>query len=443
MYRDFLAAIAERPRARDEPRARDRRSAADGPRVREPSTDGVMRTERYDIVIIGSGAGGGTMAHALADSPARDPHPRARRLRPAGRRELEPRRGLEAPALPDDGALARRARPGIPSVHALLRRRQHQVLGQRAVPPAPRGLSGRSSTWTASRPAWPIDYDTLAPYYDRAERLYHVHGEQGIDPTEPPRGPFPYRAVPHAAAMATIVEQLRAQGLHPSPLPLGIRDGCVLCNTCNSFPCKIHAKSDADVCCVRPATRAAERDAVDQRVARRLLTEPGRRQGRGRRSRAQRRDGARRGVARRRVVRRGQLGGAAAAIGERQASERAREFVGPRRPPLHGAPGDDDAGVSSVPEERHGVSEDRRDQRFLFARAEHDVSARPDPVAGPHARRDGADGGAADAAVGRTNAWVARGVDWLAMSEDLPRRGQPRHARRRTAGFGCTTGRTT
>jgi choline dehydrogenase-like flavoprotein len=49
-------------------------------------------------------------------------------------------------------------------------------------------LDGRS-------PAWPIDYDTLAPYYDRAERLYHVHGQSGVVPTEPGRGPFPFAPI--------------------------------------------------------------------------------------------------------------------------------------------------------------------------------------------------------------------------------------------------------
>ena len=170
-------------------------------------------------------------------------------------------------------------------------------------------------------------------------------------------------------AMAAIVEQLRAQGLHPSPLPLGLRDGCVLCNTCNSFACKVHAKSEADVCCVRPALERPNVDALDQRVR-----APADHRTRPATVEAveverERRDGSRRGVARRRVVRRGELGGAAAAIGERQAPERAREFVGARRPPLHGAPRDDDAGVPSVPEERDGVPEDRRDQRLLFSRA--------------------------------------------------------------------------
>ena len=113
-------------------------------------------------------------------------------------------------------------------------------------------------------PAWPIDYATLAPYYERAERLYQVHGEAGLDPTEPPRGPYPHPPIPHAPEIAGIVDRLRALGLHPSPLPLGLirpgeADGCILCDTCNSFPCRLHAKSEAEVCCVRPA---AENDNV-------------------------------------------------------------------------------------------------------------------------------------------------------------------------------------
>ena len=79
------------------------------------------------------------------------------------------------------------------------------------------------------------------------------------------------------------------------------------------------------------------------------------------------------------------------------------EFVGARRPPLHGAPRDHDAGVSSVSKKRHGFPEDRRHQRFLFSRAAHALSARADSIAGPHARRDGTDRGTAGAAVVRTN----------------------------------------
>ncbi|MDQ3171559.1 MAG: GMC family oxidoreductase [Acidobacteriota bacterium] len=127
-------------------------------------------------------------------------------------------------------------------------------------------------------PAWPIDYETLAPWYDRAETMYHVHGDAGGDPTEPPRPPFPHAPIPHAAGMADIVEALERQGLHPSHLPLGLirpgeAGGCQLCNTCNSFPCRIQAKSDADVCGVRPALEHANVELWTGAKALRLVTD--------------------------------------------------------------------------------------------------------------------------------------------------------------------------
>ena len=127
-------------------------------------------------------------------------------------------------------------------------------------------------------PAWPIDYATLAPYYDRAERLYHVRGAHGMDPTEPPRGAFPFQHVPHAEGMEVIVRRLREMGLHPSPLPLGLQrpgeaDGCQLCNTCNSFACKVHAKSEADVICVRPAIRRSNVTLWTNACVRKLITD--------------------------------------------------------------------------------------------------------------------------------------------------------------------------
>ena len=230
-----------------------------------------MTTAHYDVVILGSGAGGGTMAYALADSSARilivergdfvpqeddnwNPEAVWKHLRyQTGERWL------------DD-----RGRPFRPYTHYnvggntkfwgsvlyRLRREDFQAVEH---------MEGVS-------PAWPIDYDTLAPYYDRAERLYHVHGEAGVDPTEPPRTPYPLDAVAHSEGIAEIVEQLRQQGLHPSPLPLGIRDGCILCNTCNSFACKVHAKSEADVCCVRPALDRPNVDLWTNAYAHRLVT---------------------------------------------------------------------------------------------------------------------------------------------------------------------------
>ena len=126
-------------------------------------------------------------------------------------------------------------------------------------------------------PEWPIDYETLAPFYERAERLYQVHGAVGADPTEPPRGPYPHAPIPHSEEMAEIVEQLREQGLHPSPLPLGLVDpgqagGCILCDTCNSFPCRLGAKSDAETCCLAPLALASHVTVWTDARAERLIT---------------------------------------------------------------------------------------------------------------------------------------------------------------------------
>ncbi|MBP8272913.1 MAG: GMC family oxidoreductase, partial [Acidobacteria bacterium] len=194
-------------------------------------------TTHFDIIIVGSGAGGGTMARALADS---------------GARILVLERGEAVPQEPENWDPA-----------AVWRDRRYQTTerwlddrGEAFAPYTHYNVGGNTKFWGSVlyrlrredfqslqlmdgvSPAWPIDYETLAPYYDRAEALYSVHGSVGDDPTDPPRGPFPHAPVPHAAGMSRIVDQLKGMGLHPSSLPLGVigpgdTGGCRLCNTCN------------------------------------------------------------------------------------------------------------------------------------------------------------------------------------------------------------------
>jgi choline dehydrogenase-like flavoprotein len=232
----------------------------------------------YDVIIIGSGAGGGTMARALATSSAR---------------VLVLERGTPVPQEPDNW------NPEAVWKHLRYRATERWLDGQgeEFLPYTHYGVGGNTKFWGSvlyrlrredfqaiehmdgESPAWPIDYDTLEPFYERAERLYHVHGRCGDDPTEPSRGPFPYAPIPHAAQMATIVDGLRRQGLHPSHLPLGLirpgePDGCVLCSTCNSFPCRIHAKSDAEVCGIEPALACANVELWTNARALRLISDP-------------------------------------------------------------------------------------------------------------------------------------------------------------------------
>jgi choline dehydrogenase-like flavoprotein len=233
--------------------------------------------ERYDVIVIGSGAGGGTLAHALA---------------PTGARILLIERGDFVPQEAENW-----------SPDAVWRKLRYRTAEQwldrdgRAFRPYTHyNVGGNTKFWGAVlyrlrredfhavqhadgvSPEWPIDYDTLAPYYDRAERLFRVRGAIGEDPTEPPHGPYPFPPIPHAPGMARIAERLRAQGLHPSPLPLGIMNpgdpnGCRLCSTCNSFVCQVHAKSDADVIAVRPAIQHPNVTLWTNACALRLVTD--------------------------------------------------------------------------------------------------------------------------------------------------------------------------
>ena len=194
-------------------------------------------TNTFDIIVIGSGAGGGTMARALAG---------------CGARILVLERG---------DFIAKEDHNWNPdSVWKQLRYRTTETwldeAGDAFRPYTHYCVGGNTKFWGTVlyrlrredfkaiehvggiSPAWPIDYEALEPYYDRAEQIYNVHGQHGIDPTEPARGPYPFPPVPHSAVVQRIVDQLQQQGLHPSPLPLGLLEGCVLCNTCNSFrPC--------------------------------------------------------------------------------------------------------------------------------------------------------------------------------------------------------------
>lgn len=173
--------------------------------------------EHFDIIIIGSGAGGGTIAHALSSTPARIlilergdfiPQEDANWNPEAVWRDLRYRAA--------ERWVDERGRMFLPYTHYCvggntkfwgsvlyrLRREDFQALEH---------VDGVS-------PAWPINYDTLAPYYDCAERLYHVHGQHGVDPTEAPRTPYPCPPVPDAPRMAEISARLRGAGLHPSTL---------------------------------------------------------------------------------------------------------------------------------------------------------------------------------------------------------------------------------
>ena len=381
-------------------------------------------TERFDIIIIGTGAGGGTMLHALAQTGARilviergdfvpqeeqnwSPEEVWKHLRYRSAERWLDEHGREF--LPYTHYCVGGNTKFWGSVLYRLRREDFQAIEH---------MDGVS-------PAWPIDYDTLAPYYERAERLYQVHGQHGIDPTEAPRGPFPFAAVPHSTVMARIVDRLREQGLHPSPLPLGLiqpgePNGCVLCSTCNSFPCKLHAKSEADVCCVRPALACSNVTLWTNARALRILTGPD-----GRRAEAVEVD--RRGVIERVdgslvIISCGAINSAtlllASACDAHPAGLANSSGLVGRRYMAH---------LATMMQGFHPFR--TNDTVFQKTVAVNDFYWRGPATRFPlgHIQSQGRTHGVMAQTVvpwiplRAYETWVARGVDWLAMSEDLPR----------------------
>src|SRR5579863_2392569 len=223
----------------------------------------VAMAERYDVIIIGSGAGGGTLAHRLAPSGKKililergDWLPREAENWSveavfAGNRYVSP----EVWRLPDGASFQ-------PQVHycvggatklfgaALFRLRKEDF--------------GETQHHDGVSPAWPIAYDELEQYYTEAEKLYHVHGERGRDPTEPPASaPYPAPPLSHEPRIQKLSDDLAAAGYHPFPAPAAVmmneadmaNSRCIRCQTCDGFPCLVHAKSDAEVIAVRPALK--------------------------------------------------------------------------------------------------------------------------------------------------------------------------------------------
>src|SRR5262249_47304258 len=131
-------------------------------------------------------------------------------------------------------------------------------------------------------PAWPISYDELEPYYTQAENLYQVHGTRGEDPTEPPAGnAYPWPAVSHEERIHQLSEDFRVSGLNPFHTPLGVMldegnprvSPCIRCNTCDGFPCLVHAKSDAQVLCIDPALQYPNVTLLTNALVKRLETD--------------------------------------------------------------------------------------------------------------------------------------------------------------------------
>ena len=237
---------------------------------------------RYDVAIIGTGAGGGTLLHALA---------------PTGKRILVLERGGYVPREKANWSTRAVSLEGRYQTKEVWHDRDGQALHPHtnyyvggntkfygaALFRMREADFGELKHWGGISPAWPIDYAELEPYYTAAERLYHVHGERGEDPTDPPAGaPYPHPAVSHEPRIQQLHDDLAAVGLRPFHVPLGVMldegsphtSRCIRCETCDGHPCLLSAKSDAQVVCVDPALRYPNVTMLTGAYVERLETGP-------------------------------------------------------------------------------------------------------------------------------------------------------------------------
>ncbi len=236
--------------------------------------------QHYDIIIIGTGAGGGTLVHSLKDS---------------GKNILVLERGSFLP----------REKQNWDTVEVFQKERYHttevwKTEGDKDLHPGTGyWVGGNTKVYGAAlfrlrekdfektqhaggiSPEWIVKYNDFEPYYTEAEKLYDVHGKAGIDPTEPTRSSdFPYAHVSNEPAIQELEEDLIKAGHKPFPIPMGIKLNeqdpknsiCIRCNTCDGFPCLVHAKADAEVNAVRPSLNNANVTLLTEAKVTRLIT---------------------------------------------------------------------------------------------------------------------------------------------------------------------------
>ncbi|HEV2730219.1 MAG TPA: GMC family oxidoreductase [Terriglobales bacterium] len=241
----------------------------------------MSRESQFDVIIIGTGAGGGTLAYHLA---------------PSGKRVLILERGDYVAREKDNW------NPQAVNVDARYNTKEQwrDSAGKELHPHTNYYVGGNTKFYGAAlfrlrqqdfgeirhhggiSPAWPISYDELEPYYSQAEHLYQVHGNRGEDPTEPSAAKaYPWPAVSHEPRIQHLAEDFAASGLKPFHTPLGVMldeknprlSPCIRCNTCDGFPCLVQAKSDAQVLCIDPALQHPNVTLLTNALVKRLETD--------------------------------------------------------------------------------------------------------------------------------------------------------------------------
>jgi choline dehydrogenase-like flavoprotein len=238
--------------------------------------DSIIET---DILIVGSGMGGGTLSWALRNS---------------GRQVLVAERGDFLPREPEnsqptamyldkrytnaeewyDGSTGKAFRPGV----------YYWVGGNTkfygaCLPRFRREDFEETAHFDGTSRAWPFRYDTLEPFYAQAEDLFQVHGNLGEDPTEPSHSRnYPSPALEHEPTIERFAASLRKQGLHPFHMPNGMNLNSMEERRADTIsdgaPSESGVKSEAENRALRPALQSDNVNLLVNAKVTKLITNP-------------------------------------------------------------------------------------------------------------------------------------------------------------------------
>ena len=330
-------------------------------------------TEHYDVIIIGSGAGGGTLAHTLAGSGKSILLLERGDFLPREMDNWDPRPVfVDGKYISTDTWFDDTGKPFQPQVHYFVGGAT-KMYGAALYRLRPADF-GEIKHVDGISPAWPLGYDDFEPWYSRAEQMYQVHGNGGEDPTEGPRSePYPWPAVSHEPRIQQIHDGLAKGGWHPFHAPCGImldeadrpRQHLHPLHLVRRLPVpgarQVRRRGDRGPAAAGPAQRHAGHRGRGDQAGDRPLRPDGHRGGRG--------TGRRPGGLHRRhrgcLRRRGQQRQDAAQLGQRRPPDRAGERVGPGRAQLH-VPQLQGGRGPGQRAQRHGLPEDAGDQRLLL-----------------------------------------------------------------------------
>ena len=236
----------------------------------------------YDIIIIGTGSGGSTMAYKLASTGKKILVLERGGFIPKEKQNWDPHEVVTAGRYrTTEQWYDNNDKPFKPFIH-------YNVGGNSKMYGAAL-FRFRESDFTEVNhfggvsPAWPFGYETLENYYSQAERLYTVHGKRGVDPTEPPaENEYPLPPLPYEPMIQNLENSLQQLGLNPFPLPMGVKlpqdytaiEAPVILENFDGFPDLTESKADGQVTCLRPALRYKNVTLMTHAFVEKLLTNP-------------------------------------------------------------------------------------------------------------------------------------------------------------------------